>query len=320
MEDMSYRIEKFEDLEEEITRIAREQVGKAIEEFRDTEMERHEAVHQARKRFKKIRGLLRLVRGELGGRYSDENKFYRDLGRKLSYVRDAQAMIETFDMLAEKYPGEFSSDPFVLLRERLEKRLDDVARNEVGLNTIIDEVVQSLEHGRERIAEWSLSREGFKNIKPGLRKVYKRGCEGLYRSLDSLTVENLHDWRKRVKYLWYHSRLLREIWPEMMNIYIDEAKKLTDYLGDDHDLSVFLELLEEDESLISEKEAKRTLENIIDREQSTLRTRAIFLGRFIYAEKPRYYTRRIKTYWQARIKAAGDSSRAITAASVDVSL
>jgi CHAD domain-containing protein len=100
---MPYRLKAHESVPEGIKRIAGEQIERAIKELTDSELDPHESVHQARKRFKKIRGVLRLVREDLGEIYSDENAWFRDTGRELSAVRDAEAMLETLDKLRDGY-------------------------------------------------------------------------------------------------------------------------------------------------------------------------------------------------------------------------
>ena len=59
---MSYRLEPQEPLGAGIKRIAREQIDQALEQLTANPENRDEAVHDARKRFKKIRAALRLVR------------------------------------------------------------------------------------------------------------------------------------------------------------------------------------------------------------------------------------------------------------------
>ena len=59
----------------------------------DESVLRQTGVHAARKRLKKIRGVLCLVRPELAEWYRVENVRYRDVGRDLSQIRDAQVMI-----------------------------------------------------------------------------------------------------------------------------------------------------------------------------------------------------------------------------------
>ena len=68
--------------------------------------EPEEVVHDARKRFKKIRAVLRLVRGGIDRRVFDrENVRFRDAGRPLSEVRDVGVLVQALDRLGE-CPGE----------------------------------------------------------------------------------------------------------------------------------------------------------------------------------------------------------------------
>ena len=81
---MAYQFTNTESVPEGIRRVVREEIDAAIHELTDKEMDPHEGVHQARKRFKKIRAVLRLTRQELGEVYSIEAPRFRDFGRKLS--------------------------------------------------------------------------------------------------------------------------------------------------------------------------------------------------------------------------------------------
>ena len=55
-----------------------------------------EAVHSARKDMKKLRALLRLVRGELGASvYRRENARFREAAATLAGLRDADVMLVT---------------------------------------------------------------------------------------------------------------------------------------------------------------------------------------------------------------------------------
>jgi uncharacterized coiled-coil DUF342 family protein len=67
----------------------------------DSSEDPHETVHEVRKRCKETRATLRLVR-ELLPTYSDENAHYRDAARRLSYIRDAQVLSETFEEQGER--------------------------------------------------------------------------------------------------------------------------------------------------------------------------------------------------------------------------
>jgi inorganic triphosphatase YgiF len=59
---MPFRLRRKKTVQKSVRRIALEQIDKAIREVLDDNVNRHEAVHQVRKRCKKLRGLIRLVR------------------------------------------------------------------------------------------------------------------------------------------------------------------------------------------------------------------------------------------------------------------
>jgi hypothetical protein len=99
-----YGLQKKKTPSEGIRRIAAGRAQQAIEELRSAARgeEPAESIHSTRKDLKKLRSLLRLVRGELGeGLYKSENERYREVGRSLSATRDAQVKAETLRSLLE---------------------------------------------------------------------------------------------------------------------------------------------------------------------------------------------------------------------------
>jgi hypothetical protein len=63
---MSYRLHFNESLADGVPRIAREQLERAVAQLTAGDAAAADAVHEVRKRCKKIRGLLRLTRGSFG--------------------------------------------------------------------------------------------------------------------------------------------------------------------------------------------------------------------------------------------------------------
>ena len=82
---MPFRVQPDESASAAVRRIAREQLGKIRDGVGVPPQERDEAVHDARKRFKKLRALLKLVRDEVPRKtYRRENTWFRDTARPLS--------------------------------------------------------------------------------------------------------------------------------------------------------------------------------------------------------------------------------------------
>ena len=120
---MSFELKRKEAVPDGIRRVVCERIEKALDSLDGNGRKSvdDEAVHEARKRFKQVRGALRLVERELGGKPFDrENHTFRDAGRPLSEVRDAKVMVETLDALADHYKDQLSSGSFKQLQAALE--------------------------------------------------------------------------------------------------------------------------------------------------------------------------------------------------------
>lgn len=295
---MNYQLERNETVEDGIKRIAFEKVDRAITHVTDEELPHHETVHEVRKRCKEIRAGLRLVRPALGETYSNENAWYRDTARRLSDIRDAEAFIETYDEHITPFAeGVLDDTTRESVRERLVERRDRIAR-EQDLDGRLEDVLDDLREGRSRIESWTLAVEDFDAIGPGVKKSYRRGRSAMEEAYDEPTAEHFHEWRKRAKYHRYHIRLLRNIWPSQMKTRRSELKKLTDQLGDEHDLAVFREILDE-EDFQPDTESRDALFGLIARRRTELQTTSNPLGARVHAETPDALIDRLGVYWDA---------------------
>src|ERR1044071_9440613 len=101
---MAYSIEHDEAAGAAIARIVREQIARAREQLMDRKAPIEKRVHDARKRFKEIRAVLRLVREPFGAQFDVENAWYRDAGRTLASAGDADAVLEALGKLGEAKP------------------------------------------------------------------------------------------------------------------------------------------------------------------------------------------------------------------------
>ncbi len=191
---MSYRIKQKESMEESVQRIAREQTNKAIAELDDGNLDAHAAVHQVRKRCKKIRGLIRLVRPEFKV-YSLENAWYRDSARPLSYVRDAQSIIDTLDKLLDHFTDELDRPAFSPVRRRLTERRKEIMQDEVALHERLAEFSDRMREGRERVAAWRLQEVGFEAVEEGIAKTYRRGRDAMQTAFQKPRSARFHEWR-----------------------------------------------------------------------------------------------------------------------------
>jgi hypothetical protein len=78
-----------------------------------------------------------------------------------------------------------------------------------------------------------------------------------------------------------------------------QAETLTDLLGDDHDLAVLRSLLDTELKGTVSGEVAETLKGLIDSRRADLQYSAMSLSEKLFAESPRHFVERIKTYWKA---------------------
>lgn len=294
---MEYTVQPDEPISDGVKRIIRGKVETGIDHI-DGDMDRHETVHEVRKRCKEVRAALRLVRGVLPT-YSEENAHYRDAARELSDIRDATALVETFDEHVETAVVEAGNGKDVAhsaCRDALLRRRDRMAR-EMDLDGRLGSVREDLVAGRERVDHLPIATEGYDAVAGGLRTSYRRGRERMADAYENPTTEAFHEWRKRVKYHRYHTRLLRSVWPGPMKARRTELKTLSDVVGDEHDLAVFLETMA-DEQLFA-ADARAELNAVITHRRSELQRRARPIGERVFAEEPDKLVERVGHYWTA---------------------
>jgi CHAD domain-containing protein len=286
-----YRLKRDEPVPDGIARIALGRIDNALDELRgETDSSPEDAVHTARKDMKKLRALLRLARGEIGDDvYRRETTAFRDAGRELAGLRDADVMIATLGSL--ELP-ETEAGP---LRQALEAHRIRTAAG--GREQAAAGAIDMLAAARERVTDWPLETDGFAAFEEGFGRMYRRGRRNMRAARKEPTAENLHEWRKRTKDLWYHLALLEEAWPPVMQALADEAHELSDRLGDAHDLDVLVEW--------ARKHADPgAIQAAVDERRLRLQTDAFDYGTRLYADKPNVFVGRIGGWWRASASAA----------------
>jgi CHAD domain-containing protein len=298
MSSRSFRFDPGEPVPEEVRRVARGRIDHALDELRGkSDSTREEAVHEARKDMKKLRALLRLVRGELGDRvFKAENACFRDTARELAGVRDADVMLATLGDMEERYgelPGAASRLRPALVAHRFRAAAG-------SLKPASKAAVETLAEARERVADWPLDTDGFEAFEDGLGRLYRQGRRNFRAAQKLPSAEHMHEWRKRVKDLWYHVSLLQEIWQPVMSSLSDEAHELSDRLGDEHDLSVLLEWAHRQASELDGSDpVLRGFDVILDSRRRELQTEAFEYGARLYADKPSVFVGRLEGWWEA---------------------
>lgn len=346
---MAYRIDPTADVGSELRRILSEQLGAATAELtRPTGSDDEagpgpdeKAVHDARKRIKKCRSLLRLARRGFGAdvvrQAGDE---LRSCAAVLAPQREADAAAAVARHLADAVRRQHEGgdgDPAVAAADEMVGILTERARRGGGVDALSWSVARSVGLRLERTTAW-LARvpdraDGWEALDAGLRRQYERGSAALADMGAEPSVDELHEWRKRVKDVWYHERLLRPLWPAVVGPVEDAAYRLADLLGTDHDLGLLDEALADeareeeapgkdepraDEARADEApadtegdgvggssplhalpgEQRATLRNAIAVERTEILAEARWLGGRIHADRPQAWAGRHRRWWE----------------------
>ena len=302
---MGYVLKPGRRVQREVRRVATERLGGAIERLDRvlsdrTPIDLDTIVHEVRKRCKATRGLARLVEPALGDDFASFDRAVRDAANQLSALRDAHVVVATFDSLIASGSGD---DAVRVMRDRQAALSFGATQHSGGRAGAVGQVQTAralLVDALDSSQRWKIP-SGFDTVETGLATTYRRGRSSLRRALADPTDHRLHEWRKSVKYLWYQMQLVHNGSPSVLGPLIEQLDQLAEALGDDHDLAVLVELLDEhpdDYGTPSDVAHVRTLAR--DRQQQ-LRAHALRSGATIYAEPDHAFAHRIARYWQATV-------------------
>ncbi len=298
---MAFELETGEKLRRAVLRVAREELDNSLELLTGEKHEsRDETVHEVRKSFKKIRAVLRMVRPAIGeAAYRTENICFRDAARPLTTVRDAKILVETLDAILDHFHEHVAGRSFHETREALQANLRSVRREVLDEQDAPAKIAAIAKEARPRIKDWSDVPNKWRSLGDGVRDVHSRARDAFDTAKQSPSVETLHEWRKQAKYLRYQLEILRPLWPERMEEMADEADRMTELLGDDHDAAVLRQKLADDPDNFGGAASIETLLALIDRRRTELQQEATLLGERFFDEPSNEFARRLKGLWKA---------------------
>jgi CHAD domain-containing protein len=289
---MGYHLEKDEQLGAGFRRILIEQTERLSEALASADENLEEAIHEVRKRCKRVRAVARLLRPHARELHRRENAAFRDIARRLSPFRDAHVQVATFDELVSRSP---KRERFMGLKDLMPIH---ISRNEEVLKKQLAATRNDVGAAHKRLEESRIS-DGPPSqlIGAGLRVNYHRGRRTMARAYDKPDPATFHEWRKHAKDLGYQMQILRNLWPPVFKRVKSELDTLGDLLGKEHDLTVMRgAILKNVNDGIAQEDLQAFLALTEEREFQ-LQSEAETIGRRIYAEKSGDFIRRIFVYW-----------------------
>lgn len=285
---MSYHIQKNENLGLAMRRVLVEELDAARVEVVLAAGDQ-EALHEVRKRIKRMRALFRLFRDGLAAtvRHS-EDVVLRDVGRMLAMHRESDALIEILHAEASTAGSvdlrllEETVRLHQAARAPLRQRESDLARARRVLSGV-----------RRRIAGCPLSELSQKQCLRRLRHAYRRACGMWWLAVSDPTDENLHEWRKCTKILLNQLRLVRVWVGEGSSRFRTSLAELDNRLGQARDAAHLAGILRgvpvAEIPLRYGLGLRARLEHTVDDQLS----RAFALGRRLFRFRPRAFIERM---------------------------
>lgn len=272
-----------------------------------------DAVHDVRKRTKKLRALAVALSGSVPRRqWRAASRAAADAGRTLADSRDAQVRLATLSSLVADRQAEFA---VALAHAAQAARPSTSGNGKAGEGKGDEERVQHaswlLTGVAAEIGTWDIP-DGFEALAGGLGSTYRDGRQR-WRALASvadaggvLDVEELHRWRRAVKYRWYHTRLLLPVAPDLLGAEVALLDEAGEALGVDHDLAVLTAAIAADPVVWGGPEAVAELVRLAADRQLVLRSRALNLGGQLYVQPTAAHLDRLGRWFRrARTPAAG---------------
>jgi CHAD domain-containing protein len=296
---MGFRLKLREPLPDGLKRIFREQIESALELCRHPAKQRGVTVHEVRKHLKKLRAAMRLAITEVGkDRHAREDRCVRRIGRLVSDLRDAQVRLQTLIQLRDETTNGPEDGPFPHIEELLSLERDSFSAAFTGWQK---QAIPLLEHAEARLSKWPLDSLRWKQVCGAVCKIYKRGGRSLAKTIHDPEAEKFHAWRKRVKDIWYQSRILEPLNRVVLCEIAHDAEVLGELLGREHDLAFLWARLEKETTDESLRDELTQLEKLIRKRGKRLRRNALELGRRFYAEPAKAFTKRISIFVAKRV-------------------
>jgi len=302
---MPFRIDPNKPFDDEIRRAGLELIEEAITSLRDQPSGRHEAVHDARKRFKRLRALYRLVARAAPDFSKEENARFRDIARSLAFAREATALVETVEYLETFAASTTQGKALRSIATVLRKRRDHTIEHEAGLDEAIAAAIAGCEEARKKLKAVSLPdelKDVTRLVKTGWAKQRKRARKALADCHEQADVEHFHELRKAGQAYWMHLGLLRRLWPSAMRAKRADTKRLVDILGHEHDLSVLAAFADREPERFGNGERLALLLDAIIQRQQALRGDGLELANEVFSESARTESRIVGLLWRQAAK------------------
>ncbi|RWA64737.1 CHAD domain-containing protein [Mesorhizobium sp.] len=292
---MSFRIDPRLPLTGEVRRILADEIGKALGHLETARDKPEQGLHKCRKRLKNVRALLRLVRSGDESFCQTENECYKQVSALLAGPREATALIETVDRLADAFPERTAGGGLDAVRDRLVLRQHELHAGP-GLDAAINTAEAACREGLERIDGLSLPdqpEQAADILADGARATLRRAKKALDKAGSRGEADDFHDLRKAAKTHSMHLSLLGRLWPTPIKARRKAVDKLGELLGELHDVFVMRALLAADGEPLGPPGDTTLLRKLLKRSEKSLGKACLTEAAELFGDSPKRSARKL---------------------------
>lgn len=254
------------------------------------------AVHEIRKTFKRLRALLKFYSDfpdEFSPDFAKQIKFF---GRSLTHMRETYVNIQIFERISAS--GNLVPERKIrAAREKLnEKNREVIEQGFLAAEGYlpIQKFVISLSEQMENMGMEIPSQHQFANH---LQESYNQA----FAIYQFITVQSdpelVHELRKKMKQLYYQSDFIRYIHPRFFKLKTWQLNNITEHLGEDHDMFIFLTDLQSGNYGFSDDELE-IIENKIQHLRELNRMKLFPKLKQFFADAPEVFKQKTDTIFK----------------------
>ena len=204
------------------------------------------AVHEIRKSFKRIRALLKFYADCPDNFPKEMKKEIKLSGKILSPIRESFVNSQILERLTSG-DNPVSERKIKYGRDLLAEKNRILTGDQFVENQILLNIHKQIEQFNSNLEILSDSCPSSKQIMKQVAETFTKSYEIYSEPEVDSTPEKRHELRKVLKRLWYQLDFIKYLHPRYFRLKSDQLNKITEQLGDDHDLYVFSEEIKNNE-------------------------------------------------------------------------
>ena len=250
------------------------------------------SVHEFRKSFKRMRGLLHFYDNQPDEFVLECRRKVKEFSFFLSPIRESFVNIQLFDKIIvgnQLVPEKKIKAAREIMAEKNRLLIDDGFQAENGceeINTFIKNINEKIKR--------------FGSGRPAIVQLEEQVCISFLQSYNAyITIgidaepSEFHELRKKLKRLWYQLDFLKFMHPRYFRMKSDQLNKITEQLGEDHDIAVFLREIQSADYNFKEEE-RLILINQVQHQQELNRLKLMPWLKQFFIEPPEIFNQKMK--------------------------